>query len=214
MLQLLGVTEDSQVLEIGTGTGYNAALLSHRLGADNVASMDVDPKLVAAAGKRLSGLGYHPGSVLGTASPFSLGYGSTGSSPRVPSAVFQPLGLRNLPGVAASSPRCAVRSPAALSCFRRPRRRCSRPFPRSAGSFHGTARHREQSISRCQHPWKSSLTTRRRDTTLDPALLDDPDFRFFLQIHRPDLRSAWTTTTNRDRKESCLWARPAVPGVR
>jgi protein-L-isoaspartate O-methyltransferase len=31
------------VLDIGTGTGYNAALLCHRLGDHIVCSVDIDP---------------------------------------------------------------------------------------------------------------------------------------------------------------------------
>ncbi|MGH3685120.1 MAG: hypothetical protein ACRDSM_08715, partial [Pseudonocardiaceae bacterium] len=42
-------------------TGYNAALLAHRLGSQNVFSVDVDPALVATARPRLARLGYHPG---------------------------------------------------------------------------------------------------------------------------------------------------------
>jgi protein-L-isoaspartate(D-aspartate) O-methyltransferase (PCMT) len=48
------------VLEIGTGTGYNAALLSHRLSDANVFSVDVDSDLVAMAADRLAAIGYRP----------------------------------------------------------------------------------------------------------------------------------------------------------
>ncbi|MGH4014651.1 MAG: methyltransferase domain-containing protein [Pseudonocardiaceae bacterium] len=60
MLEELDVADGHRVLEIGTGTGYNAALLAHRLGAENVVSVDVDPALIAAARPRLARLGYHP----------------------------------------------------------------------------------------------------------------------------------------------------------
>jgi methyltransferase of ATP-grasp peptide maturase system len=58
MLETLEVTDGMRVLEIGTGTGYNAALLSHRLGAANVYSLDVDPHLIEDARDRLTRLGY------------------------------------------------------------------------------------------------------------------------------------------------------------
>ncbi|WP_051300620.1 methyltransferase domain-containing protein [Actinomadura rifamycini] len=60
MLELLDVSDGMTVLEIGTGTGYNAALLSERLGAENVTSVDIDPELVEAARGRLAGAGYVP----------------------------------------------------------------------------------------------------------------------------------------------------------
>lgn len=43
MLEALDVHDGHRVLEIGTGTGYNAALLCHRLGSGNVVSIDIDP---------------------------------------------------------------------------------------------------------------------------------------------------------------------------
>ncbi|WP_425576170.1 methyltransferase domain-containing protein [Streptomyces axinellae] len=48
------------VLDLGTGPGYNAALLSHRYGSHRVVSRDVDPSLVAAAAEHLSATGYTP----------------------------------------------------------------------------------------------------------------------------------------------------------
>lgn len=60
MFEALGVEDGNQVLEIGTGSGYNAALLSHRLGDQQVTSMDIDPELVADATARLSSINYRP----------------------------------------------------------------------------------------------------------------------------------------------------------
>ncbi|HWE87880.1 MAG TPA: methyltransferase domain-containing protein [Pseudonocardiaceae bacterium] len=60
MLSLLDIADGDRVLEIGTGTGYNAALLSHRLGQENVFSVDVDPELVELARQRLAAIGYRP----------------------------------------------------------------------------------------------------------------------------------------------------------
>jgi protein-L-isoaspartate O-methyltransferase len=60
MLEILDVQDGMRVLEIGTGTGYNAALLTHRLGSENVVSIDIDPTLVEHAGQRLTTLGHRP----------------------------------------------------------------------------------------------------------------------------------------------------------
>lgn len=60
MLEELDVADGHRVLEIGTGTGYNAALLAHRLGSSNIFSVDVDSALIDTARSRLARLGYHP----------------------------------------------------------------------------------------------------------------------------------------------------------
>ena len=60
MLEALDVDAGARVLEIGTGTGYNAALLCERLGSEAVTTIDVDPELVAIARERLAGAGYRP----------------------------------------------------------------------------------------------------------------------------------------------------------
>jgi protein-L-isoaspartate O-methyltransferase len=60
MLHLLNPEPGQQVLDIGTGSGYSAALLGHRLGDDLVTSIDVDAYLVQAARDRLEGFGRRP----------------------------------------------------------------------------------------------------------------------------------------------------------
>lgn len=60
MLQALDVRTGHRVLEIGTGSGYNAALLCHRLTASHVTTVDVDPAITERAGARLAQVGFHP----------------------------------------------------------------------------------------------------------------------------------------------------------
>ncbi|MGV0101394.1 methyltransferase domain-containing protein, partial [Streptomyces californicus] len=57
MLDLLDVRPGHRVLEIGTGTGWNAALLAHRLGPGRVTTVEVDPALAARAAARLEDAG-------------------------------------------------------------------------------------------------------------------------------------------------------------
>ncbi|MEV4642807.1 ATP-grasp peptide maturase system methyltransferase [Actinoplanes sp. NPDC049548] len=65
MLEALSLTGGERVLEIGTGTGYNAALLCHRLGDRQVTSVEVDQQVTDVARDRLRGLGYLPTVVTG-----------------------------------------------------------------------------------------------------------------------------------------------------
>ncbi len=65
MLEDLDVADGMHVLQIGTGSGYTAALLCERLGEANVTSIDVSPELVALARVRLAAHGYRPRLVSG-----------------------------------------------------------------------------------------------------------------------------------------------------
>lgn len=65
MLEALDIQQGDTVLEIGTGTGYHAALLAHRLGDDAVTTIEVNPDIAAEADQALAHAGYHPTVVCG-----------------------------------------------------------------------------------------------------------------------------------------------------
>ncbi|WP_327355955.1 methyltransferase domain-containing protein [Streptomyces sp. NBC_01304] len=65
MLVELDVREGHAVLEIGAGTGYNAALLAHRLGDSLVTTVDLDPEITEAARTHLAAAGHRPAVVTG-----------------------------------------------------------------------------------------------------------------------------------------------------
>jgi protein-L-isoaspartate O-methyltransferase len=58
MLTNLDVHEGDRVLEIGTGTGYNAALLAARLGGDDVTTIEIDATVAQQARTNLTAAGY------------------------------------------------------------------------------------------------------------------------------------------------------------
>jgi protein-L-isoaspartate O-methyltransferase len=60
MLHLLDPQPADRVLDAGTGSGYSAALLAHRLGDNLVTSIDIDAYLVHAAKARLADFGRTP----------------------------------------------------------------------------------------------------------------------------------------------------------
>jgi len=64
MLEQLGVAPGQRVLEIGTGTGYNAALMARLVGErGTIVSVDIDDALVARARENLAAAGY-PGVIV------------------------------------------------------------------------------------------------------------------------------------------------------
>lgn len=65
MLEELEVEDGHQVLEIGTGTGYSSALMCHRLGQDNVTTIEVDPEVGARADDALENVGFSTWTVIG-----------------------------------------------------------------------------------------------------------------------------------------------------
>jgi protein-L-isoaspartate O-methyltransferase len=53
------IFDSADVLDVGTGSGYGAALLAHRLGDEHVTSVDIDPHVTTAATGRLASFGAH-----------------------------------------------------------------------------------------------------------------------------------------------------------
>ncbi|WP_405659692.1 methyltransferase domain-containing protein [Streptomyces sp. RK9] len=60
MLQALDLLDGHKVLEIGTGSGWTAALLSARLGSQCVTSIEVDADVAARAAEAIARTGYTP----------------------------------------------------------------------------------------------------------------------------------------------------------
>ncbi|PZG20056.1 protein-L-isoaspartate(D-aspartate) O-methyltransferase [Spongiactinospora gelatinilytica] len=89
-LDLLDPAPGHRVLEIGTGTGWTAALLSHLVGAQYVTSIEVDSALAEQAAKNLSDTGMHPHLITGD--------GADGSPERAPfDRVHVTCGIRTVP---------------------------------------------------------------------------------------------------------------------
>ncbi|CAM5496908.1 protein-L-isoaspartate(D-aspartate) O-methyltransferase [Streptomyces avidinii] len=65
MLADLDVREGHRTLEIGTGTGWNAGLLAHRLGGENVVSIEYDEAVAKGAGENLRRAGLSPLVIVG-----------------------------------------------------------------------------------------------------------------------------------------------------
>ncbi|MBV9013334.1 MAG: methyltransferase domain-containing protein [Pseudonocardiales bacterium] len=184
MLEELEITPGMRVLEIGTGTGYHAAVLCAALGQDNVVSVELRPELVSAAGKRLAELGYHP--VLRAAdgrdglaehAPYDRII-ATCAVPAIPAAWISQLApggvlLTDLKGglAAGNLVKLSRNGGGALS---------GRFLPWWAGFM--PMRH-EQHIALVPVPHGEAST--RRATTVPPFLLDEPVFAFLAQLHPP-----------------------------
>lgn len=90
MLAELGAEPGMPVLEIGTGTGWNAALLAERLGAGNVTTVEIDRRVAEHARHRLGRSGHRVTVITGD--------GALGHAPRAPyDRVIATVGAQRIP---------------------------------------------------------------------------------------------------------------------
>jgi methyltransferase of ATP-grasp peptide maturase system len=167
MLEALDVHDGHKVLEIGTGTGYDAALLSHRLGENLVFSLDIDAELVDNARSRLHEIGFRPTLVaadgvggLPEHAPFDRII-ATCSVPTVPWAWAEQL---RVGGKVLVDLKVASEAGNLVLLHRYPDRLEGR-FTTRWGSFMAM-RHSNDDAATSPHP--RSEHTRRRSTTISP----------------------------------------------
>lgn len=196
MLGLLNVSTGHSVMEIGTGTGYNAALLSHRLGDQQVASVDIDPALVDAARVRLAGLGYHPHLIAGDGAagiadraPYDRIIAAC-AVPAIPAAWVAQLNER---GVIVADVRSELSSALVVLVKTSPNT--------VQGRFLSVPGHFMWLRAQVGNPLRDGgeLSTNTdltgADTSFtddDQALLNDPELRFMLTLCVPDFDSIWS----------------------
>lgn len=189
MLEALEIESGMNILEIGTGTGYNAALLCRRLGSGRVTSVDIDRELIGAARERLGSLGYVPHLAVGDAMggyPGNAPYDriiSTVGVPRIPPAWIAQVSeggcilanlYRELGGGALA--RLTVHGDYAEGRF----------LPQFGGFMPVREIRRPAPVSLLRAAGKD--TRGERETQIDGKVLDDASFAFFAALLVPAQR--------------------------
>lgn len=202
MLEALNITDDdTTVLEIGTGTGYNSALLARRLGEQRVTTVDLTDELTEPARERLTEAGYRPRVITGdgthghaAAAPYGRILATCGIE-AVPPAWLDQLADDGL-----------ILAPLGLGLAR-----IHRTGPHTAeGRFIGTAafmplRHSEETGTP-----KGDLAqldgVPGRASTLPAAMLFNNAFRFLVGIVEPGLVWQYDLDDNRAPRGARVWS--------
>ncbi|RDG35417.1 methyltransferase domain-containing protein [Streptomyces corynorhini] len=202
MLEALSVSEGMTVLEVGTGTGYNAALLSHRLGGGHVVTIDISPDITAPARERLAAAGHYPLVVTGDGSfgwhgraPYHRAIVTCGLSAVPPDLVRQladdgfllaPLG-------------------SALARIHRTGEHTAEGRFLPGGAFFMPLRHAADDGAPTRRP--GLPTGRRRPSTLPAAAIADNHFRFLASIVEPGLDWQYDLDDNHRPTGARVWNR-------
>lgn len=189
MLHALDVRDGHRVLEIGTGSGWNAGLLCHRLGAGQVVTVDIDAVIAAEAQAHLQQLGHQP-TVVATDGTVGYPHGApydrilcTASAGPVPAAwidqltddglIVAPLTLGGALAVLRKT------GPAEVSGRLDPEQAYFMPL-HAAGEPMPTG----FVVDKPQH--RDTDPVFRSTSDVDLAAWADPDFRLWLALHLPE----------------------------
>lgn len=187
MLEALDVRDGGKVLEIGTGTGLNAAYLSERVGSGNVTTIDIDANLTSRAAASLARLGYHPTVVTCDGrdgyppnSPYDRVIATCSYQAVPPKWIEQtrPGGkiLTNLTGMIGGAMLLIT-------------------VDDYDGTAHGSFLPGWAAFMPSRHPRPDeadySKDYSKEETRLDPRILDNQAFAFTAQLYLPDVRRYW-----------------------
>lgn len=187
MLEALDLRPGQRVLEIGTGTGYNAALLCHLVGAENVVSVELDPALAGSARDALARVGLHPSVYTGDGRVEVPGEAlfdrivATASADHVPAAWTAQL----TPGGVIVVDLRGSLSGGLVRLAKTGEDVVEGPFLDLPGAFM-PLRARHDSPHRDGETWDQPLNQINPQhglTTTDPGLLADPALRLLTQLH-------------------------------
>ncbi|MBM7785075.1 ATP-grasp peptide maturase system methyltransferase [Tenggerimyces flavus] len=195
MLEALELDDGMRTLEIGTGTGYNAALLCHRVGDKNVTTIDVDPAIVETARGRLNVLGLQPTVIAGD--------GANGWSANAPfDRIIATCAVRHIPsewiaqtaigGRILTTIETSLHGYALVLLVPDGRGSASGSFLRDAASFMPMRSHASPAFAQLRG--RAAQTTTRRRSGLRPLDLDSDAARFAIGLALPDV-SAFSITT-------------------
>jgi protein-L-isoaspartate(D-aspartate) O-methyltransferase len=195
MLDRLDTRIGHRVLEVGTGTGYNTALLCHRLGESNVCSVDIHPGLIEAAREHLAEISCHP--------HLTAGDGAAGWAEHAPfDRILATCAITRIPpewirqladgGRIVAPLNAGDAGPLLVLDKTAPDEVTGRIDPYPAW-FMPLREHANSPLGPGQSTGFTAAGMAHYGTTaLDPAslLADDPDLALFLWLHLPGLRVA------------------------
>lgn len=200
LLCQLDLQPGHRVLEIGTGSGYNAALLCQRVGDHNVTSIEVDPELAAWAHGNLTKAGLHPELVCGDGTE---GVPASGPYDRI----IATASLRTIPRawVDQCTEGAVILAPFGTSYATGALARLTVQDGSATGHFSGTASYMWMRSQRPPRDLNPPDGKHKTTAGIDPAQVLRGDWQqdFALGLRVPDL--AYTHRGDGDRRQAQLW---------